>query len=97
MREELLKGLTEEQIAKVNECKTPEEILALARTEGVELNDEQLELVSGGGCFGRKGCRKCGSNNLKITKRYVEKPDGRGGDSVFYDVKCKDCGYKWTY
>ncbi len=96
MREELLKGLTEEQIAKLNECNSAEEILALAKAEGVQLSDEQLEAVSGGGCFGTNVCPECGSNNLKLTKRYVEKPDGQGGNSVHYDCKCKDCGYKWT-
>ena len=50
MREELLKGLTEEQKAKVNACNSSEEILQLAMQEGVELNDDQLEAVSGGGC-----------------------------------------------
>ena len=43
MREELLKGLTEEQIAKIKTCKSSEEILSLAKSEGVELNDEQLQ------------------------------------------------------
>jgi len=37
MKKELLKGLTEEQIAKVKECKTLEEILALAKAEGIAL------------------------------------------------------------
>ena len=50
MRKELLKGLTEEQIKKVEACKSSEEILALAKEEGVALNDEQLEAVSGGAC-----------------------------------------------
>ena len=50
MRKELLKGLTDEQIKKVEACKSSEEILALAKEEGVALNDEQLEAVSGGGC-----------------------------------------------
>ena len=50
MREELLKGLTEEQIAKVKACKNQEEILAVAKEEGIELTDKQLEAVSGGGC-----------------------------------------------
>ena len=40
--------LTEEQKAKLRECKTPEEILALAREEDYELSDEQLEGVVGG-------------------------------------------------
>ena len=48
MREELLKGLSEEQIAKLQACKNQEEILELAKTEGVELNDEQLAAVNGG-------------------------------------------------
>ncbi len=50
MRKELLKGLTEEQIKKVEACKSSEEILALAQSEGVQLSDEQLEAVSGGEC-----------------------------------------------
>ena len=45
MREELLKGLTKEQIAKVKACNSQEEILNLAKEEGVELNDEQLAAV----------------------------------------------------
>ena len=48
MREELLKGLTEEQIKKVKACKNAEEILALAKEEGVTLSEEQLAAVSGG-------------------------------------------------
>jgi len=50
MKEELLKGLTEEQIAKVKACKNQDELLALAREEGIELNEEQLAAVSGGAC-----------------------------------------------
>ncbi|MBQ9042512.1 MAG: Nif11-like leader peptide family natural product precursor [Eggerthellaceae bacterium] len=42
--------LTEEQKAKARACKTPEEMLALAREEGYELPDEDLEAVSGGWC-----------------------------------------------
>jgi len=48
MNKELLKGLTGEQIAKVKECKNNEELLALAKQEGIELTDEQLTAVSGG-------------------------------------------------
>lgn len=43
------KDLTPEQQAKAKACKTPEEILALAKSEGVELTDEQLDGVTGGG------------------------------------------------
>ena len=48
MRKDLLKGLTEEQIAKVKQCKNHEELLTLAKQEGIELTDEQLEAINGG-------------------------------------------------
>ena len=62
MRQELLKGLTEEQIARINACKGPEEIMAIAKQEGVELTDEQLEAINGGGCTKKMpNCPNCGS------------------------------------
>ena len=42
------KDLTPEQQAKARACKTPEELLALAKAEGYELSDEELEAVAGG-------------------------------------------------
>ena len=50
MKQELLKGLTEEQIAKVKACKNHEELMALAKKDGVELTEEQLNAINGGGC-----------------------------------------------
>jgi len=44
------KDLTEEQKAKFN-GKTPEQIIELAKEEGIELSDEQLESISGGGAW----------------------------------------------
>ena len=41
-------GLTEEQIAKIKARKSTEEVLKIAKEEGAELNDDQLEAVSGG-------------------------------------------------
>lgn len=40
--------LTPEQQEKAKACKTPEDILALAKAEGYELSDEQLETITGG-------------------------------------------------
>lgn len=61
MKEELLKGLNDEQIAKVKACKNQEEILKLAKEEGIELTDDQLEAVSGGFCStSTRKCPKCG-------------------------------------
>jgi len=81
MRNELLKGLSEEQIKKVGACKNSEEILSLAKAEGVELTDEQLEAVSGGGCVKSAKCDKCGSKNVEHIK-----------DVERSKYKCNDCG-----
>ena len=84
MKEELFAGLTEEQIAKVKACKSQEEMLAIAKEEGVELNEEQLDAVSGGNCVPTlKGCPKCGSNNL------ITVDINSDGSRVKY--QCNDC------
>ena len=44
-----LNDLTQEQWDKLRECKTPEDILALAQEEGYELTDDELQQVTGGG------------------------------------------------
>ena len=44
----IYEGLTDEQKAKVRECKTVEEITALAEKEGIELPDEALDAIAGG-------------------------------------------------
>ena len=91
MKQDLLKGLTEEQIAKVKQCKNHEELLALAKAESIELTDEQLSAISGGGAcsvvsdIGDKinpwDCPKCGANRpIKDGKKYT----------------CEKCGYTWT-
>ena len=46
------KDLTPELQKKARACKTPEDILALAKDEGYELSDDDLAAVSGGwGCW----------------------------------------------
>ncbi len=91
MKQDLLKGLTDEQIAKVKACKGSEELLALAKKEGIELSNEQLAAVSGGGVcsavssFGDSlnpfDCPKCGANRpIKDGKK----------------LTCEKCGYVWT-
>ena len=96
MRKELLKGLSEEQIKKVEACKSSEEILELAKAEGMELTDEQLEAVSGGGgCFGgTMKCPECGSNDVKTDVKEINNGTYNTTKTV-YKYKCKKCGYKW--
>ncbi len=93
MNKELLKGLTEEQIAKIKACKNQEELLKLAKDKGVELTDEQLTAISGGGACSVASdvgdflnpfdCPECGSNK-------VEAVEGKGNLFV-----CKGCGFRW--
>lgn len=92
MKEDLLKGLSEEQIAKIKACKNQEEILALAKEEGIELTDAQLEAVSGGACSTASPtrCYKCGSDNVVFTGTNVV-------DGVRHKTfVCKSCGYWWA-
>ena len=84
MREELLKGLTEEQIAKLKECKSNEEVLATAKEQGIELTDEQLEAVSGGNCIMDFDCPKCGGN-IDYNKDCDD----------YYNYTCPHCGHKF--
>ena len=43
--------LTDEQKERVMACKTADELIALAKAEGVELSDEQLNSIAGGDSF----------------------------------------------
>ena len=89
MKEELFKGLSEEQIARIRECKNTEEVLAIAKEEGIELTDEQLEAVSGGCSKETVHCPNCGSTNL--TKRATGFAHRVSG----YRFTCNDCGATW--
>ena len=42
------KDLSPELREKAEACKTPEELLALAKSEGYKLSDEEMEGISGG-------------------------------------------------
>ena len=88
MKKELLVGLSEEQIAKVRECKNQEELLKLAKDEGVELTSEQMEAVSGGGCFSSFKCPNCGSNDYRVLPRYQV--------SGCKTYQCNKCGHEWS-
>lgn len=41
-------NISAETMEKVKACKTPDELLELAKTEGYELSDAELEEISGG-------------------------------------------------
>ena len=41
-------GLTPEQIERAKSCASADELASLAKEEGLELTDEQLEAIAGG-------------------------------------------------
>jgi cell division protein FtsL len=52
-------NLSEETKAKLVAAKTPEEILEIAKHEGIKLSEEDLEAVAGGGHWCRGACDVC--------------------------------------
>ena len=40
--------LTPEQMEKARACKNPDDLVELAKSEGIELTDEQLDAIAGG-------------------------------------------------
>ena len=85
IKKDLLKGLSEEQIVKVKACKNSEELLVLAKQEGLELTSEQLEAVNGGACSNTDNCPPCPycrSSNVKL----------RQSGKALKKYKCNDCG-----
>ena len=56
--EDRIKALTPEQRARAKQCKSAEELLALAKEDGYELTDDEIEGISGGWCFS-----DCGRHN----------------------------------
>lgn len=46
--EDIWNELTEGQRARVRACETPDDIMALAKEEGYELSEDELEGIAGG-------------------------------------------------
>ena len=74
------KDLSPEQRERVDACKNPQEILDLAKEEGYELSDAELDQVAGGwGTYGTK-CPECG---CRIS---LDKKESQG-------VTCPECNH----
>lgn len=93
MRKELLEGLSKEQLEKASKCKSAEELLALAKEEGVVLSEEQLEYVNGGGCghFEQYKTATCPQCNELCKGEFEETTPGDGK----YHFVCLHCGFEW--
>ena len=64
-----IEDLSLELQEKAKACKTPEELLSLAKEEGVELADETLEAIAGGSswsCITDCGSNKCTDHHIEI-------------------------------
>ena len=86
MREDLLKGLTEEQKEMARNCGSAEELLSIAKREGIELSDEQLNAVTGGCTMNAApACPNCGCTEFT---EYTN--DGVG----YYE--CNSCHTKYN-
>lgn len=92
MKKELLIGLSEEQIAKAKACGNSEELLKLAKVEGIELTKEQLEAISGGGGFCESTptfhCPECNSTDVNAVSQ-------SGAIRNYWSITCKKCGHHW--
>ena len=59
---------------KAKACKTPEELLALAKKEGYKLSEEELSAVSGGvswsSCYSLNSTKKCLEDAYEKTCMY---------------------------
>ena len=76
------KDITEEQAAKISKCSCPEDVLELAKQEGYELSDEEIEQIAGGSGWEHGRCPICGS--------YCRLHRATG-------AKCLNCGYDETF
>ena len=78
MKKVLLKGLTKEQLEKARACKTNQELLEFIKEEGVELDEDQLEMVAGGWGEEDERCPYCGSTNVFFEESSDENEYSRG-------------------
>jgi bacteriocin-like protein len=46
-----INDLTPEQMEKARACKNSDELVELAKSEGIELTDDQLDSISGGSWY----------------------------------------------
>lgn len=77
------KDLSPDQREKVEACKNPEEILALAKEEGYELSESELDQVAGGGWSSYETtCPECKKVILVSS-------------SGSQEITCPSCGYSY--
>lgn len=78
-----LKDVSPEQREKINACNSPEAIMALAKEEGYELSESELDQISGG-AWSTYGvtCPEC-KKVIKLSSNESQ------------DVTCPSCGHNF--
>lgn len=85
--DDYIKKLAPELQEKVRACGSAEDLLALAKEEGIPLSDAALEAIAGGddpnleNCV-QLTCPKCGSHDISENILHA----------AFH---CNACGYEW--
>ena len=83
-----LEDLPPELREMVLACKTPQEVVALAKKVGRKLSDDELEAIAGGGGkWDTVQCPSCMGIDTEKRTSVVGTP--------FY--VCLSCGHRWTY
>ena len=96
------KSLTEEQIEKMKACASREELSALAKEEGIDLNDEQLEEISGGGWSAEDlkvydlECGVC-HKKAEVSGSAIKQWHEQNGANYGYTFVCPSCGETTTF
>ncbi len=85
----MLENIDPAYIEELQNCKTPEDILALAKRAGYKLSEAELDAVSGGGWDAKDvlaKCPSCGSYAVAMVSVPFT-----GTQSC----KCSECGWSW--
>ena len=56
IKEKMESSLSPEILEKLKACETADEVMKLMSDHDIELDDDMMEAVSGGGCSGSSGC-----------------------------------------
>ena len=82
--------ITKEQEARIRECETPEDFLALAKAEGYELTDEELASIAAGSWSPKEVLPTCPNCNSYAISMFPAP-----GTGMTHCV-CNDCGWQWN-
>ena len=85
-----IEDLSEKQLKEAIACTSPEELLDFSKSEGIELSDEDLELVTGGGAW----TKECYSGAHKWDTVLRSFHPGDNPNVTFYERQCSVCGAK---